>query len=117
MSEILILGGGIAGGAAAVLAARAGLPVSLLERETGPSDKMCGEFLSIEAQQHLQALGIDTGRARRRAGRSCAADRARAHGGGPAAVPRIGPEPPLPRRSRAGAGRAGRRPDRGAASR
>ncbi len=61
VSEILILGGGIAGGAAAVLAARAGMAVSLLERETGQSDKMCGEFLSIEAQHHLRALGIDTG--------------------------------------------------------
>ncbi len=61
VSELLILGGGIAGGAAAVLAARAGLSVSLLERETGQSDKMCGEFLSIEAQHHLRALGIDAG--------------------------------------------------------
>lgn len=59
VSEVLILGGGLAGGAAAVLAARAGLGVCLLEREIEPHDKMCGEFLSIEAQSHLGTLGID----------------------------------------------------------
>jgi flavin-dependent dehydrogenase len=59
VSSVLILGGGLAGGAAAVLAARAGMGTCLIEREIEPQDKMCGEFLSVEAQQHLAALGID----------------------------------------------------------
>ena len=59
MSETVIVGGGLAGGAAAALLARAGQPVRLLERTTEPKHKICGEFLSIEAQRHLQALGVD----------------------------------------------------------
>lgn len=59
MSEVLIVGGGLAGASAAILLARAGLAVGVLEREKEPRDKMCGEFLSIEAQRHLQMLGLD----------------------------------------------------------
>ncbi|CDO36563.1 NAD(P)/FAD-dependent oxidoreductase [Novosphingobium sp. KN65.2] len=59
MTDALILGGGLAGGAAAALLARAGKSVHLIERETGPHHKICGEFLSIEAHQHLADLGID----------------------------------------------------------
>jgi flavin-dependent dehydrogenase len=33
--------------------------VLLLERERTPTDKICGEFVSIEAQRHLERLGID----------------------------------------------------------
>lgn len=61
MNDVLILGGGLAGGAAAVLLARAGFPVHLIEREAQARDKICGEFLSIEAQAHLRVLGIDLG--------------------------------------------------------
>lgn len=59
VSETLILGGGLAGGAAASLLARAGRPVRLLERETGPHHKVCGEFLSAEAHQDLMHIGLD----------------------------------------------------------
>ncbi|MCB2078144.1 MAG: FAD-dependent monooxygenase [Novosphingobium sp.] len=59
MSEVLILGGGLAGGAAATLLARSGTPVRLLERERGPHDKICGEFLSVEVRQDLERLGLD----------------------------------------------------------
>jgi flavin-dependent dehydrogenase len=62
VSEVAIIGGGLAGGAAAVLLARFGTPVRLLERETAAHDKICGEFLSIEAQRDLQRLGLDTAR-------------------------------------------------------
>lgn len=57
--EALVIGGGLAGGAAALLLARAGRPVRLLERERGPHHKVCGEFLSVEAHRHLSALGLD----------------------------------------------------------
>lgn len=59
MADALILGAGLAGSAAACLLARAGLQVHLLERETGPHHKVCGEFLSIEAGAHLRQLGLD----------------------------------------------------------
>jgi flavin-dependent dehydrogenase len=59
VSEVLIVGGGLAGGAAATLLARGGRPVQLLERTTQPADKVCGEFLSIEAQRILARLGVD----------------------------------------------------------
>ena len=56
---LVIIGGGLAGAAAALLLAKAGLPPLLLERERGPAHKVCGEFLSWEAQAHLRALGLD----------------------------------------------------------
>lgn len=62
VSETAILGGGLAGGAAALLLARGGARVRLLEREAEPHDKVCGEFLSIEAQRDLARLGLDTAR-------------------------------------------------------
>jgi flavin-dependent dehydrogenase len=62
VNEILILGGGLAGGAAATLLAQAGMPVRLLERDTEARDKMCGEFFSIEAQRDLAAIGLDSAR-------------------------------------------------------
>jgi len=62
MSGVAILGGGLAGGAAAVLLARAGMAVRLFERDAEPRDKMCGEFLSIEARDDLARIGLDTAR-------------------------------------------------------
>jgi flavin-dependent dehydrogenase len=57
--EILIVGGGVAGCAAAIALARAGRGVTLLEREPSPRHKVCGEFLSGEALEDLHAIGID----------------------------------------------------------
>ena len=59
MTDALVLGGGLAGSASAILLARAGKSVTLIERESGPHHKICGEFLSIEGRDHLEALGID----------------------------------------------------------
>lgn len=59
MRPIVVIGGGLAGAAAATHLARAGHEVLLLERERGPHDKVCGEFLSFEAQDDLRALGVD----------------------------------------------------------
>jgi flavin-dependent dehydrogenase len=58
-NEILIVGGGVAGCAAAIALARAGRRVTLLEREPVPRHKVCGEFLSGEALEDLNALGIN----------------------------------------------------------
>jgi flavin-dependent dehydrogenase len=57
--KVLILGGGVAGCAAAIALARKGQSVSLIEREPTPRHKVCGEFLSGEALEDLHALGID----------------------------------------------------------
>ena len=79
MSEALIIGGGLAGGAAAAMLAASGRRVHLLERESEPRDKVCGEFLSGEAQGQLRALGLEVdalggapiGRMRLVCGRRC----------------------------------------------
>ena len=59
VADALIVGGGPAGSALAIALARAGRSVVLLERETGPHHKVCGEFLSREAVLHLSTLEID----------------------------------------------------------
>jgi menaquinone-9 beta-reductase len=57
--EVLILGGGVAGCAASIALARKGRRVTLIEREPAPRHKVCGEFLSGEALEDLELLGID----------------------------------------------------------
>jgi flavin-dependent dehydrogenase len=57
--ELVIVGGGLAGASAACVLGREGLSALLLERDPGPRHKVCGEFLSIEAQTYLAHLGID----------------------------------------------------------
>ncbi len=57
----LILGGGLAGSMAALELARAGRSVTLLEKSTGPHDKVCGEFLSRESLLYFERHRIDPG--------------------------------------------------------
>lgn len=57
--ELVILGGGPAGASAACLLAQSGRAPLLIERDRAPRHKICGEFLSIEAQSYLAALGVD----------------------------------------------------------
>jgi flavin-dependent dehydrogenase len=59
MRDVVVIGGGLAGAAMATHLARAGRDVVLLERERGAHDKVCGEFLSWEAQADLARLGLD----------------------------------------------------------
>jgi flavin-dependent dehydrogenase len=59
MFDALVIGGGPAGAAVATRLALAGREVVLVEREAGPADKVCGEFLSHEAGEYLAALGVD----------------------------------------------------------
>jgi flavin-dependent dehydrogenase len=57
--DALVVGGGLAGAALAQQLATAGRDVLLLERQPGPHDKVCGEFLSGEAVLYLRRLGLD----------------------------------------------------------
>ncbi|KAA6460848.1 hypothetical protein DYQ86_11200 [Acidobacteria bacterium AB60] len=57
--DCLILGGGLAGSMAGLLLARAGRRALLLEKESSPHHKVCGEFLSPEAVGYLRLAGID----------------------------------------------------------
>lgn len=59
MRPPLIIGGGPAGAAAAILLARNGRQPVLVERSTGPHDKVCGDFLSAAAMRSVAALGVD----------------------------------------------------------
>jgi flavin-dependent dehydrogenase len=54
--DIAVLGGGPAGTAAAITAARQGARVLMLERSHFPRHKVCGEFVSAESLGLLRAL-------------------------------------------------------------
>jgi flavin-dependent dehydrogenase len=58
VKPIIVIGGGLAGGAVATRLARTRRLVTVLERETGPHEKVCGEFLSVEACHDLERLGL-----------------------------------------------------------
>ena len=57
--EVAIVGGGLAGSAAAITLAQAGRSVVLLEKESQEHHKVCGEFLSQEALAYLLDLGVE----------------------------------------------------------
>lgn len=56
MRTALVVGGGLAG---AAFACRVGPRATVVERERGPREKVCGDFLSHEALAYLDALGVD----------------------------------------------------------
>jgi len=56
-TEVLVVGAGPGGSAAATLLARAGVDVTLVDRAAFPRDKACSEYLSPEALRILHRLG------------------------------------------------------------
>jgi flavin-dependent dehydrogenase len=56
--DLLVAGGGPAGLATAILGARAGLDVVVVERRHGPVDKACGEGLMPHAVELLNRIGV-----------------------------------------------------------
>jgi flavin-dependent dehydrogenase len=56
--DVAIIGGGLAGLALSIQAARAGYNTILFEKEQYPFHKVCGEYISLESWNFLQDLGV-----------------------------------------------------------
>jgi menaquinone-9 beta-reductase len=57
--NVVVVGGGPAGAAAAITLARGGMAPQVIERTTGDHDMVCGGFLGWDALALLRRLGID----------------------------------------------------------
>lgn len=62
MYDLIVAGAGPAGAAAAIVAARAGLRVALVDRARFPRDKACGDLLGTWAIAALAGIGIASDR-------------------------------------------------------
>ena len=60
--DTIVVGAGPAGSAAAIVAARAGLRVALVDKSDFPRDKACGDLLGTWALGALRAIGITSER-------------------------------------------------------
>ncbi|MBV9283863.1 MAG: geranylgeranyl reductase family protein [Acidimicrobiia bacterium] len=57
-ADVVVVGGGPAGAAAAITLAGAGRDVVVVDRARFPRDKCCGDGLTAGALRHLEALGL-----------------------------------------------------------
>ncbi|PIF30292.1 flavin-dependent dehydrogenase [Flavobacterium sp. 9] len=57
--DVIVIGGGLAGLAAAIHLSQNGLKVILIEKSHYPKHKVCGEYISNEILPYLQWLGAD----------------------------------------------------------
>lgn len=57
--DVIIVGAGVAGCATAILAAKSGLKVLLVESKSFPREKVCGGCLNVRAQDALRRLGVE----------------------------------------------------------
>lgn len=58
-SDIIIIGGGLAGLVSAIHLSKAGLTVTVIEKNEYPKHKVCGEYISNEVLPYLQWLDAD----------------------------------------------------------
>jgi menaquinone-9 beta-reductase len=56
--DIIIIGGGLAGLSLAILCAKSGLSVAVIEKGDYPKHKVCGEYISMESYDFVQGLGV-----------------------------------------------------------
>lgn len=56
--DVVVVGAGPAGAAAAITAAGAGLDTLVIDKATFPRDKICGDGLTAAALRHLEHLGV-----------------------------------------------------------
>jgi geranylgeranyl reductase family protein len=61
-ADVVVIGGGPAGSAAAIGLARAGREVTLVDRARFPRDKVCGDGITTGALRLLEGLGLQPGR-------------------------------------------------------
>jgi menaquinone-9 beta-reductase len=59
--DVAIIGGGLAGLALSIQLASQGRSVVLVEKETYPFHKVCGEYISLESWNFLTSLGLPLG--------------------------------------------------------
>ena len=57
-TNVLVIGAGVAGCAAAIALRQAGIEVTLVDKASGSPQRFCGEFLSGEALESLDELGV-----------------------------------------------------------
>lgn len=57
-SKVVIIGGGLAGLTAAIHLRKLDIPVTLIEKNSYPKDKVCGEYISNEVIPYFQWLNI-----------------------------------------------------------
>ena len=57
-NDIIIAGGGLAGLTAAIHLSKAGLKVTVVEKNSYPHHKVCGEYVSNEVVPYLKELGV-----------------------------------------------------------
>ncbi|MBB1194336.1 FAD-dependent oxidoreductase [Flavobacterium sp. SOK18b] len=57
--EVLIIGGGLAGLTAAIHLSKIGLQVTVIEKNSFPKHKVCGEYISNEVLPYFNWLGLD----------------------------------------------------------
>ncbi len=58
-SDTIIVGGGLAGLSAALHLLHEGFRVTVIEKNSYPKHKVCGEYISNEVRSYLQWLGLD----------------------------------------------------------
>ncbi len=62
LTDVVVVGAGPGGCAAAISLARAGIPVTMIDKATFPRDKCCGDGLTAGALRSLEHLGLDPAR-------------------------------------------------------